>query len=249
MIYSNPLNESNIILRGEEADSFLESYGITLLSDAVAIGEMVMDSITGQNIMAENGIILNEDHIILEGKQAEEYLKRKMKEKEESEKDDGRHGITKYDNINDHTKSYYPGRRSQIKSRYSYSWGENRKPDIANFDSHVENNPKHKTAKDIEKHREIYSSVMPKNKTTSEKKLESDRNKEKKEIEYANKVASHRYEYELEGLPTKKGTHNFDNGPRGSKEYSIAADAARRHYRRTHKNESTIFKYADLISE
>lgn len=79
-------NESNVILKATDADSFLESYGITLFTDAIAIGEMVMDGITGEKILAENGITLNEDHIVLEGQQAEEYKARKARETEAKKK-------------------------------------------------------------------------------------------------------------------------------------------------------------------
>lgn len=99
MIYNNPLTESNII-SGEDADNFLEFCGITLFTDAIAIGEMVMDGIIGEKILAENGITLNEDHIVLEGEQAEEYSARKYKEwkdmkKEEKDKygNGGRRGL------------------------------------------------------------------------------------------------------------------------------------------------------------
>ena len=102
MIYNNPLNESNnIILRGEEADSFLESCDITLFTDAVAIGEMVMDGITGEKILAENGITLNENHIVLEGKQAEEYKARKAKEKEKEKEERRRRDKRRYYDHND----------------------------------------------------------------------------------------------------------------------------------------------------
>ena len=46
-----------------------------------------MDGITGQNILAENGITLNEDHIVLEGEQAEEYKARKAAEKKKNDED------------------------------------------------------------------------------------------------------------------------------------------------------------------
>lgn len=76
MIYSNPktFNEAAtnepVILRGAEADAYLESVGVVMYNDHITINEMSMDGITGEKILAENGITLNEDHIVLEGERA-----------------------------------------------------------------------------------------------------------------------------------------------------------------------------------
>ena len=78
MIYSNPktFNEATtiepVILRGAEADAYLESVGVVMYNDHITINEMSMDGITGEKILAENGITLNEDHIVLEGERAEQ---------------------------------------------------------------------------------------------------------------------------------------------------------------------------------
>ena len=75
MIYTNPksFNEvaKPVILRGTEADAYLESVGVIMYNDHITINEMSMDGITGEKILAENGITLNEDHIVLEGERAE----------------------------------------------------------------------------------------------------------------------------------------------------------------------------------
>lgn len=125
MIYSNPLNESNIILKGLDADSFLESYGITLFNDAIAIGEMVMDGITGQNILIKNGITLNEDHIVLEGEQAEEYKARKAKEVEDKKNAEKEHHKNRYyyedgdDGKIGNKFAHHPDRKDILKNAYT----------------------------------------------------------------------------------------------------------------------------------
>ena len=90
MIYNNPktINESStVILRGAEADAYLESVGVVMYNDHITINEMSMDGITGEKILAENGITLNDDHIVLEGERAEEAKAAKeAAEKEEKEK-------------------------------------------------------------------------------------------------------------------------------------------------------------------
>lgn len=61
------------ILRGKEADSFLESNNIIIYNDYISINGNKMDGFEAQTKLAENGIILNDDHIVLEGKYAEDY--------------------------------------------------------------------------------------------------------------------------------------------------------------------------------
>ena len=82
MIYS--VNESTvdrIALFEEEADMMLESVGVTLYNDVVAIGESVYDGADAEAFLAENGILLYEDHIVLEGQQARDYKNRKQTER------------------------------------------------------------------------------------------------------------------------------------------------------------------------
>lgn len=84
MIYNN----SSVKLYGEVADNFLESVGVNIFDDGdIAIGESIYDLSTGCDILEENGVILCEDCIVLEGKQAEEYKARKAKEKEDRERE------------------------------------------------------------------------------------------------------------------------------------------------------------------
>ena len=70
----------NITLYGQDADNFLESYGIELYEDSIVIGESMFDGYDGECLLNENGIFLFEDCIVLEGEQAEAYKARKAKE-------------------------------------------------------------------------------------------------------------------------------------------------------------------------
>lgn len=95
MIYgNNGATSTPVKLYGAVADNFLESVGVSIFDDGdIAIGESVFDLETGCDILEENGVILCEDCIVLEGKQAEEYKARKAKEREEEAKK-----YDKYDN-------------------------------------------------------------------------------------------------------------------------------------------------------
>ena len=157
MIYSNPLNESNIILRGEEADSFLEFYGVTLFADTIAIGEMVMDGIAGEKILAENGITLNENHIVLEGKYAEEYKARKAKEKEDMIKQLD-HDVYRYYDYENHKR------------------GLDRNYDALGYSA--DNNPKYKNNhKELEKARDKERNISDIANAAAYRKLNNDRKK------------------------------------------------------------------------
>lgn len=83
MIYgNNGATSTPVRLYGEVADNFLESVGVSIFDDGdIAIGESVYDTETACDILEESGIVLCEDCIVLEGKQAEEYKARKAKEK------------------------------------------------------------------------------------------------------------------------------------------------------------------------
>ena len=70
---------STIELVGQEADNFLEDSGITICDDEIIIEDAVVEFDAAIEHLAENGISLYEDCIILEGKQAEEYKARKKK--------------------------------------------------------------------------------------------------------------------------------------------------------------------------
>lgn len=79
---------STIELVGQEADNFLEASGITICDDEIIIEDAVVEFDAAIEHLAENGISLYEDCIILEGKQAEEYKARKAKEKLDAEASD-----------------------------------------------------------------------------------------------------------------------------------------------------------------
>lgn len=81
MIYSRQIR-----LEGQEADNFLEASGITICDDEIIIEDAVVEFDAAIEHLAENGISLYEDCIILEGKQAEEYKARKAKERQEDAK-------------------------------------------------------------------------------------------------------------------------------------------------------------------
>lgn len=88
MIYGNNGTTSTPVrLYGAVADNFLESVGVSIFNDGdIAIGESIFDLDTACDILEESGVILCEDCIVLEGKQAEEYKARKAKEKTDAEK-------------------------------------------------------------------------------------------------------------------------------------------------------------------
>ena len=89
MIYKNT---TPIAIYGADADNFLESCGIELYEDSIAIGESMFDGHDGECLLNENGIFLYEDHIVLEGEQAEAYKVRKAKEKQaESDRWEGKY--------------------------------------------------------------------------------------------------------------------------------------------------------------
>lgn len=62
--------ESYIDLYGQDADNFLESIGVSINTNnsTITIGEFTMDGYLGQTILTENGIILNDDCIIVNDK-------------------------------------------------------------------------------------------------------------------------------------------------------------------------------------
>ena len=83
-------------------------------------------------------------------------------------------------------------------------------------------NPAFDKAREIRKHREKYGSVMPKSDTPTEKKLRKAEDKERNAYAYGQKIKN-----ELD----ERNDHHYED-------IAKAADAANRHYRRTHRNES-----------
>lgn len=84
MIYSP--NTEPLVLTESDADYFLESVGVELFEDSIGIDGTLYEGAYGESILAENGIFLYEDGIIVEGKQKDEYLARKAKEKADKDK-------------------------------------------------------------------------------------------------------------------------------------------------------------------
>ena len=80
-------NIDPIALTEVDADAFLESVGVELYKDSIAIDGTLYEGAYGEEVLAENGIFLYEDGIVLEGKQAEEYKARKAKEKEDRDRE------------------------------------------------------------------------------------------------------------------------------------------------------------------
>ena len=238
MIYNNPntINEtSNVILCGTEADSFLESYGITLFSDAVVIGEMVMDGITGENILAENGITLNEDHIVLEGKQAEEYKARKAKEEQaednrwESKYRQRMGGRSVKTNIASKDRPY----------RIEKSWNDDDPDYYKDFSTN---------SGGVDHNR-----VRKSNLSTSQKINHAAFN----HMKYADAHQTVTKMADKRKYENKWANDNQKVNPINTKfNTAYAADSLARHERKQEKknrskqhNESTIFRYSDLVSE
>ena len=82
MIYSP--NNRPLVLVEAAADSFLESVGVKLYDNEISINGTLYEGSYGESILADNGIFLYEDGIVLEGEQAEDYKARKAKEKAKS---------------------------------------------------------------------------------------------------------------------------------------------------------------------
>ena len=86
MIYSP--NNKPLVLVEADADAFLESVGVKLYDNEISINGTLYEGSYGESILAENGIFLYEDGIVLEGKQADEYKARKKKEQMDIDKKD-----------------------------------------------------------------------------------------------------------------------------------------------------------------
>ena len=83
MIYS--VNNKPLVLIESDADNFLESVGVRLYEDEISINGTLYEGVYGESILAENGIFLYEDGIVLEGEAAkkvtiQDYKARKEKE-------------------------------------------------------------------------------------------------------------------------------------------------------------------------
>lgn len=109
---ANYINENSVILTEEDAEEFMSEY------------------------------YLDEGYIVLEGRQAEEYLKRKQEEKN---KNDKKNNAGRYVKYGDH------GFRSQYER--SDRTGGIKVIDVDDRYRPSDQNPRFKTAKEIEEHR------------------------------------------------------------------------------------------------
>lgn len=80
MIYS--VNNEPLVLTETDADNFLESVGIELFETTLSINGVMYNGTYGESILAENGIFLYEDGIVLEGPEADKYRARKAEERQ-----------------------------------------------------------------------------------------------------------------------------------------------------------------------
>lgn len=185
--------------------------------------------------------------VLNEGEQAEEYLKKKQdaidKQKSDDEKRYGSN-YEKYDYYDE--KRYQSGNKSQ-NTRIDYNGN---KRDYSNQplyrdksqNNPSDNNPRFDSARDIKEHRKRYPDAVPQSKTKIEKEYDKAKNKDAKAKEYADRVASKYLTREKKAVGG--GKYDLENPT-----YAKAADAARRHYRRTHKHECGIFAEACFIGE
>ena len=120
-------NNNPLVLTEADADSFLESVGVELFDDEIAINGTIYEGAHGEFILEGNGIFLYEDCIVLEGEAAkkvtkQDYMSRKAKEKADLEEDlkkrnDRRYGFmymppgdkSSYALRKDGSKQYYRG--------------------------------------------------------------------------------------------------------------------------------------------
>ena len=165
------------------------------------------------------GIPFNEVDSLTEGQQAEEYLKKKLDDKKNQAKSDK----FKYHS----TMALGSGVRGQGERPY-YDDDDDEILNIGGgptITPTTDRNPRYKTARNIRRYRGTYDDVMPRQ-TKSEKEYSDAIAKEIKERKYAASMK-------------RSDRSDLDN--------QMAMDAARRHYRRTHKNESSIFESVEIL--
>ena len=229
MIYGNNNGITPVRLYGEVADNFLESVGVSIFDDGdIAIGESVFDMDTACDILEENGVILCEDCIVLEGKQAEEYLRNKQKQITSRKADETEKLVHKYGGSTGHVHYQQGDRSVHQQNGELYTSGGKCSGKIHTHRT-ADNNPAYSSAHRMRDYRSKYPDAMPNTKSKNEKELEKAESKERAALKYG-----------VDAALKKIGNGN-------DSKFQIAADAARRHYRRTHKNESTIFSDIDII--
>lgn len=190
---------------------------------------------------------------INEGEQAEAYLKRKQERiNSERENDKNRYGSVRVTN-SDGDKGYQSGSRStqepswDARNNGNYKNDEDRSKESNKDHDYVKRNPKYSGVEErrnrMAELQKKYPDAMPKN-TRNSKDDEYDKAVEKrnKELDYANKVA-HKYA-DKNASAYRPGEYQI-----ATADYAKAADAARRHYRRTHKHECGIFAETTFIDE
>ena len=103
-----------ITLTEGAADAFLESVGVELFEDSIAIEGTLYEGTYGESILEANGIFLYEDGIVLEGKQARDYKIRKEDEiLDRSRKDYA--ATLKYDRMEEDKWSKDPNGKKAIR--------------------------------------------------------------------------------------------------------------------------------------
>ena len=185
-----------------------------------------------------------------EGQQAEEYLKRKREEKKASEAEA------------DKDRSRYVKRNPNAwQMLYNQPTGP-RSVNTADKNPTTAHDPKFDKARSIEKQREKNPDVFPKTKSKPEQEMKKSREKEQAANDYADKVVHSRDDLKAYNNwvgrfgntsygDGKDAYYNIDGKKVMAKDhvakYQSAHDAARRHYRRTHKHECGIFESVEMI--
>ena len=110
-------NIDPIALTEVDADAFLESVGVELYKDSIAIDGTLYEGAYGEEVLAENGIFLYEDGIVLEGEQAEAYKARKKKEADDAKNAEALRYNKRLDNITKHGAARWDEREKALKRR------------------------------------------------------------------------------------------------------------------------------------
>lgn len=164
-IYKSPILLAPVKLYSEIADSFLEDceIDIDLSNNELTIGEAVLDLATGCDFLAENGIILCEDCIILteESDAVKEYNSRKSNNQPDAGRYNRRYAIdkkgrphttylgNKYNrdpNVRANLKSSDPDKRKDANRKLKYE-DERRAWVGSKADAYVKKHPNHKGSK------------------------------------------------------------------------------------------------------
>ena len=246
MIYNH-----SIALTEADADEFLESVGVELYENYAVINNQLIPGHDAESILEAYDIFLYDDHIVLEGQQAEEYLARKQAAIDAERKEiERRYGKTYKYNI-DHDKTHDKGTRTgQTPTWQVNPWrgarDEEKYSQGTKTHDYVSRNPAFKKVEErrarMEELKKKYPDAMPKNtKNALDDKYDKAKSKRQEEIRYADSVARRFTDKNASG-------HRHGEYQVGTPEYDMATDAARRHYRRTHKNEAAeIFSSIKFI--